>query len=76
MSLTPGYFAQLKLLGTAVNGFQAAQALTVNYQTGTQSFTQGFSGKQHLILVIRPHSLFSVQIGVASLPMQAKQLQS
>ena len=42
--LPAGQFSALKILGTAVNGNQAAQSFIVNYADGTKStFTQGLS---------------------------------
>jgi hypothetical protein len=44
ITLPAGNYATLSLLGSAVNGTQANQTLTVTYTDGTtQSFTQGFS---------------------------------
>jgi hypothetical protein len=44
ISLPTGKFSSLMLLGTAVEGNQASQTLTVNYTDGTSSkFVQSFS---------------------------------
>jgi hypothetical protein len=44
VALPAGQFSTLRILGTAVNGNQAAQTFTVNYTDGTKStFTQSLS---------------------------------
>ena len=43
ISLPLGFYQDLQLLGTGVEGDQAGQAIRVNYYDGSSSFVQGFS---------------------------------